>query len=811
MLNGPQEDRLVIINAWPFDPSYLEKKRESAWPVPYQFKFGNPRTLDEGQRTIHELQLEVGKHQAELQSKRVELEEERLLQTWKKTLDAKAFIERNREPSLHYTNVSFEGKRVIFQLVDVPDRDLLGQGRRVKLSDGNYLRGEVEEIRVDKLYLFAEQRNYDLVPKSGRLEFDTSGANQKIDREKRALESVRCDEAVRSDLRRLIVQPNQVTVPEIGDDIVFFNPSLDSAKRTAVQKALGTSDFLVVEGPPGTGKTTFITEVILQYLSRNPDARILLASQTHVALDNAIEKISAHIRESNQFPEIKLVRIGRNGDTRISPAVHHLLIDNQMDSWCEEAIRRGHGSLNEWAAHSKLSRHNVDVAKVLKKLSVENAEIERKEAKLADLRLELTRLDEGLAETPDDKPPIEGDAEFAVSLREDIYALDTELKSVRKQARQLAEQLRKLEPEVADDLLTFSAAELATWISAYLPDSPETRMYLNLLSIQLEWEQRFGRGREFQTALLASSQVVAGTCIGAVGVRGIAEIDYDLCIVDEASKATPTEALVPLSRSRKWILVGDQRQLSPFQEDALQDQALLENFQLTRDDLKRTLFDHLVESLPDECRSALTTQHRMVAPIGDLISECFYDSKLESARKVEDNLLGGVLKGRITWLSTSRLPNKQEHQPGTSYVNPCEISVILQTLKRMQFFAKIAKRPYSVAVLTAYSGQKRELERQCRSQSWDMLSIECNTVDAFQGREKDIAIYSVTRSNDQGEIGFLREMKRINVALSRGRDYLVIVGDHRFCRSSSGENPLKDVVKYMERHPEDCRIEEVRE
>ncbi|MEK6285626.1 MAG: AAA domain-containing protein [Acidobacteriota bacterium] len=812
MLNGPQEDRLVIVNAWPFDPSYLEKKRETAWPLPYQFKFGNPRTLDEGQRTIRELQLEVGKHQAELQSKRVEDAEERLLQIWKKTLDAKAFIERNREPSLQYTNVSFEGRRVIFHLVDLPDRDLLGQARRVKLTDGNYLRGEVEEIRVDKLHLFAEQRNHDLVPKSGKLEFDTSAANQAIDRQKRALESVRSDEAVRSDLRYLIVQPAQVTVPEISDDLEFFNASLDSAKRTAVQKALGTRDFLVVEGPPGTGKTTFITEVILQYLSRNPDARILLASQTHVALDNALEKISDHIGESKQFSDIKLVRIGRNGDPRIAPAVHHLLVDNQMDSWCEEAITQGREFLSDWATDSKLSRHNVEVAKVLKKLSITNSDIENKEAKLADLRKELSRLDEGLPDTPFDKLLGEGEVEFTLSLRDDIYAVDTDLKAVRKEARQLAEQLRKLEPDVADDLLNSSPAELGSWISDYLPDSPGTRMYLQLLSIQLEWEQRFGRGKDFQTALFASSHVVAGTCIGAVGVKGIAEIDYDLCIVDEASKATPTEALVPLSRSRKWILVGDQRQLSPFQEDALQDQNVLESFQLTRDDLKRTLFDHLVESLPPECRSALTTQHRMVPPIGNLISECFYDGALNSARKVEDNLLGGALKARITWFSTSRLQNRQEYQPGkTSYVNPCEISIILQTLKRIQFFAKIAKRHYSVGVLTAYAGQKRELERQCRSQSWDMLNIECNTVDAFQGREKDVVIYSVTRSNDLGDIGFLREMKRINVALSRGRDYLAIVGDHKFCRSSSGENPLKDVVKYMESHLGDCRIEEVRE
>jgi superfamily I DNA and/or RNA helicase len=86
--------------------------------------------------------------------------------------------------------------------------------------------------------------------------------------------------------------------------------------------------------------------------------------------------------------------------------------------------------------------------------------------------------------------------------------------------------------------------------------------------------------------------------------------------------------------------------------------------------------------------------------------------------------------------------------------------------------------------------------------------IEWNTVDSVQGREADVAIYSVTRSNKSGKIGFLKETSRLNVALSRGRQNLVLVGDSLFLRNTSGENPFKRVLEYIEQHPDDCGIVE---
>jgi superfamily I DNA and/or RNA helicase len=205
----------------------------------------------------------------------------------------------------------------------------------------------------------------------------------------------------------------------------------------------------------------------------------------------------------------------------------------------------------------------------------------------------------------------------------------------------------------------------------------------------------------------------------------------------------------------------------------------------------------------------LTIQHRMVAPIGNLVSECFYEGQLKSARTDIDKDLVKILPQPVTWLTTTKLKNSREQSVNSSFNNTCEVKVIVDFLKQLNQTAVKAEKKYSVAVLTGYAAQLKLLNRSLNSEgnNWQALTVECNTVDAFQGREADIAVYSVTRSNKEGKVGFLRDAERLNVALSRGKVGLVIVGDHYFCRTSH-ENPLHRVLDYIECHPENCALKE---
>lgn len=253
--------------------------------------------------------------------------------------------------------------------------------------------------------------------------------------------------------------------------------------------------------------------------------------------------------------------------------------------------------------------------------------------------------------------------------------------------------------------------------------------------------------------------------------------------------------------------MGDPKQLPPFQDEVSRNAEFLEKYDLTEDDIRETLFDRLLTTLPGSCCKMLKIQHRMVEPIGNLISECFYQGELRSARKDIDANLAKVLPQPVTWLTTSNLPNYQEQRANSSYNNSCEARTIINLLRQINTMAEAAEKTYSVAVLSGYSAQLKLLNRGINTElnNWKRLTIRCATVDAFQGSEADIAVYSITRSNKKGEIGFLRDEARLNVALSRGRVGLVIVGDHHFCRSSKN-NPLYQVLDYIERHPENCSL-----
>ena len=152
--------------------------------------------------------------------------------------------------------------------------------------------GEVTEVSNSTITVRPEERSPPMAAPSGLLRRDRRHAIAAIERQQRALDAVEYGRAVRADLVSLLTdaasagEPATVPVPN-------FVADLDASKQTAVRAALGSRDVLLVRGPPGTGKTTFITELVLQELRRDPAVRILLASQSNAALDHALGGIHA--------------------------------------------------------------------------------------------------------------------------------------------------------------------------------------------------------------------------------------------------------------------------------------------------------------------------------------------------------------------------------------------------------------------------------------------------------------------------------------------------------------------------------------
>jgi len=340
------------------------------------------------------------------------------------------------------------------------------------------------------------------------------------------------------------------------------------------------------------------------------------------------------------------VRIGDVENSRISAGSNDLLLSNQMEAWRTEALKKGSQFIEDWAVKHNISKRDFDISTSLRKLSLAN-EAAKQLAALISLR-EKQMADlvgtNPLATTHNETR----DPEEIAQIKEDMAKLRTDLKGYNSEQVGLKDSLRKLD-SMLDEIVELPDEELRVWAEDYCPANAAYKEFKRLVDIFVEWENRFGRSSEFHGALLSCAQIVAGTCVG-MAVRGIQDVEFDLCIVDEASKASATETLVPLARSHKWVLVGDQQQLPPFLDEQLKKPHNLEPYGLTINDLRNTLFDRLAASLPKECQTGLYVQHRMVPPIGDLISECFYDGKLKSAPKALDTTLIKLFPKPVTWI-----------------------------------------------------------------------------------------------------------------------------------------------------------------
>ena len=331
-------------------------------------------------------------------------------------------------------------------------------------------------------------------------------------------------------------------------------------------------------------------------------------------------------------------------------------------------------------------------------------------------------------------------------------------------------------------------------------------------SIIEEWMQVAGQTRDMHRLIVEQSSVVGATCLYSGGKR-MPEANFEWAIVDEAGRATVPEVLVPIAKSERVILVGDERQLPPMVDAGIASEDTDEI--LDDSPLDMSLFQTLVEQAEREGQwhlASLRRQYRMHPAIGNLISQAFYDGKLEQGLNASDFQEYGWLNRPVSWLSTSTLPERAESPRGQSFENRVEAERMARWLEDFENQCRQRGLRPSLGVISGYQAQVELLRRIIDPENttrWQNLQTEVATVDSFQGRECDVILYSTVRSNQQYNIGFLRDYRRINVALSRARSVLVIVGDDFMMRSAGvgrGENPFASVLEHIRLHPDECEI-----
>lgn len=330
-----------------------------------------------------------------------------------------------------------------------------------------------------------------------------------------------------------------------------------------------------------------------------------------------------------------------------------------------------------------------------------------------------------------------------------------------------------------------------------------------------QWVRHISENGELGEYYIKDATIVAGTCIGVISDPCVRDTIFDYVIVDEAAKATLPEIMVPLVRAHKAILVGDHKQLPPvFDQEALASSSM--DTQIA--ELQNTGFGKLFDLLPDSCKETLSTQYRMHPSIGDLISLLFYDGKVqngvsESERSIDLPLLGGHA---ITWLSTSNAGKARFEQPAghnrKGFINHLEVTAIQNCLQRLDQEIAVCGASYSIGVITPYRAQLELIRNRLKQMPLAHIKVDINTVDAFQGSQRDIIIYSTVRSSTRRRIGFLREEARLNVSFSRAKRALIIVGDGDFLNDSRiPGNRFPFVRRYMQAHPETCQEMDIKE
>jgi len=527
------------------------------------------------------------------------------------------------------------------------------------------VRGVFERRDEQSLWLMLDRpvdevdRDYAVDPEAPELTFDRGDAA--LARARAALAN--------SDLARLrevaaLARPAKLLAPVTWKPI---DTDLDEIQQSAVDTALRSGDIALIWGPPGTGKTRTLVEVVRQRALRGE--RVLCAAPSNTAVDN----LGIRLADAG----LRAVRLGH--PARVNPALASLTMDAQVER--DGAYDRA----REWR----------DRARALRKQAFVNAEIKR-------------------------------------GSREDITRARTEARTLWSEARSLDRD---------------AAREIAN----------------------------------AERAIVDRSDVVLATCVGCDHPL-LGERVFDCVIVDEATQASDPLLFIALSRAKVAVLAGDPQQLGPVVIGGPSVDALLGT----------TVFERLVESGAPAVM--LEQQHRMHSMIMAFPSRATYTDKLRASPAVAAHTLDDIgvahdpLRPRPLWLVDTAgkdwLEERTDFDPGGSLNNLPAYSFDPSTFNsgNAERVAAEARRllsrgvaPTDLAIIAAYSAQARRLRDLLRLER--AAGVEVGTVDGFQGREKEAVIVDLVRSNDRGELGFLANTRRMNVALTRARRCLVVVAD----------------------------------
>ncbi len=298
--------------------------------------------------------------------------------------------------------------------------------------------------------------------------------------------------------------------------------------------------------------------------------------------------------------------------------------------------------------------------------------------------------------------------------------------------------------------------------------------------------------------LLKKTQVITATLVGAVN-KYIRYKKFSTVFIDEAAQALEPATWIPISKAERVIFAGDHHQLPP----------TVKSYQAAQEGLSETLFEKVMQSQPQSA-TLLRTQYRMHEKIMGFSNQQFYGGKLIADESVRQHSLAQhpddtVLSTAFEFIDTAGCSFEEKTNEETkSRYNPQEADLLLEHFA--QFIAhlqitnpRLLEEDFSVGIVSPYQAQVEYLQNKIKTEYAELVAIVPNlsvhSVDGFQGQERDMMYISMVRSNEKGQIGFLGDQRRMNVALTRARKKLVVVGDS----ATLGQHGFyQDFLNYVE-------------
>jgi len=278
-------------------------------------------------------------------------------------------------------------------------------------------------------------------------------------------------------------------------------------------------------------------------------------------------------------------------------------------------------------------------------------------------------------------------------------------------------------------------------------------------------------------SIIDESDVILATNSSAA-LESIARVKFDVAIIDEASQATIPSVLIPIAKAHRFILAGDHKQLPP---TIISERA---------GELEKTLFEELIKMYPHKSQ-LLNVQYRMNSLLMKFPNREFYNNGLKSASFVDEITISDLMEyghdeEALLFIDTSDVDDNHEMhlKDSKSIVNELEADISV-SIARDYLNAGISED--DIGIISPYADQVKIIQEN--------TPVEVKTVDGFQGREKEIIIISTVRSNENGNIGFLNDLRRLNVAITRAKRKLIIIGN----KDTLKTNPTyKRLIEFVE-------------